>query len=293
MKKTFVYPLLILTFVLWASNYVGGKYLSDDLPPVLIACIRMLIAAVVLGVVSHIRNRDVKVRGEDRKYFLLCGFTGYFGTMLLMQIAMALTGASTASLINSTTPVAVTLLAAFMLHEKITPVTILCLVLAASGAVVLTVGADNTGRLSGMAFAIGAVLCWSVTSVFIRKLTAVYPPLKVTADCMLISMLFHIPAGIFAAVRTGGVRFEAKHLVILLYLGLMASALAQFTWSTALSVLPASTCSLFYPTQPVFSAVMGYFLLGERFKANFVIALVLIAADVVLSTWDMNRKKEK
>lgn len=292
MKKALVYPVLILTFFLWATNYVGGKYLSDDLPPAMISTLRCLIAAIVLGVVSYRRYGGEKIRGEDRKYFLLCGLLGYFGTMYLTQVAAALTGASTAALINATTPVIVTVFAALFLHEKITPVKVLCLFLAVGGALVLTLGADNAGNMAGIAAAVGATVCWGFTSVFIRRLTATYPALKITAVCMMTSMLLHIPAGIISWVRSGGVRLETKHWMVIVYLGFMASALAQLTWSTALSYLPASTCSLFYPLQPMFAAVLGFFILGERFRATFAIGLILISADIVLNTWDTHRNNK-
>lgn len=72
-------------------------------------------------------------------------------------------------------------------------------------------------------------------------------------------------------------------VLVLLYLGIMGSGVAQFTWTKALSELPASTCSLFYPLQAVFSAVLGAYLLGESFTVHFYLGLILISADILLN----------
>ena len=84
-------------------------------------------------------------------------------------------------------------------------------------------------------------------------------------------------------------------VLVILYLGFCGSGLAQYTWTKCLSMLPASTCSLFYPLQPTFSALLGALLLQESFSPTFFIGLLLISLDVVLSTWETQRlsKAEK
>ena len=78
-------------------------------------------------------------------------------------------------------------------------------------------------------------------------------------------------------------------MLVLLYLGLVGSALPQYTWTASLSMLPASTCSLFYPLQPAFSAILGALLLDETFKPAFFLGMLLISIDVVLSTLETRR----
>ena len=78
--------------------------------------------------------------------------------------------------------------------------------------------------------------------------------------------------------------------MVVLYLGFAGSGVAQYTWTKCLSVLPASTCSLFYPLQAAFSAILGALLLKETFAPTFFLGMLLISADVVLSTWETTRK---
>ena len=273
LKKSRAFLLLFVTFFFWGSVYVGGKLISDDVPAPLLGCLRCFVASFPLMLMA-------------RKHF---GVMGYFLTIFLIQLGISLTGASMASLVNSVTPVGVTIFAALHLKEKITPTKVLCLVLALVGTFVITTGATGQGEMAGILVVLAAVVTWSVASVFMRQLTAKYPPILVTAYGMVISLIFHIPTGVAAAVQAGGTGLSSANILVVLYLGLVGSGLAQYTWTASLAELPASTCSLFYPLQPMFSALLGMLLLNETFTPSFLVGLVLISADVILSTLETRK----
>lgn len=284
------FGLLFLTFFLWGSVYVGGKLLTQELSPALVACLRCSAAMVPLLLMArpHLRT---KIQREDWKYFILVGVLGYFLTIFLIQIGIALTGSAMASLINALTPVSVTILAALLLKETITPVKLICLALALAGTAVITQGAGSQSELLGIAAVLISVVFWGFASVFMRRLTAKYPAVLVTTYGMAISLIFHIPAGILA-YASQPVAFTPKIVLVVLYLGFFGSGVAQYTWTRCLSILPASTCSLFYPLQPVFAALLGAVILKETFTSTFAIGLALISLDVVLSTWETKKLAE-
>ena len=286
-SKGRAFALLFFTFFIWGSIYVGGKMIADDLPAPLVACLRCCTAMVPLLWMS--RNlRGQKIDPKDWKNFAVVGLAGYFLTIFCIQVGISLTGASMASLINALTPVSVTILAAVLLKESITPIKVVCLILALAGAAVITLGAGTQSETLGIAVVLGAVICWGVASVYMRRLTAKYSPILVTTYGMAFSLLCHIPVGIYTAA-TQPFHVSLKVVLVLLYLGFMGSGVAQYTWVKCLSVLPASTCSLFYPLQPAFSALLGALLLGETFSPAFFLGLILISLDVALSTWETKK----
>ena len=284
------FGLLFLTFFLWGSVYVGGKLLTQELSPALVACLRCSTAMVPLLLMAR-PHLHTKIQREDWKYFILVGVLGYFLTIFLIQIGIALTGSAMASLINALTPVSVTILAALLLKETITPVKLLCLALALAGTAVITQGAGSQSELLGIAAVLISVVFWGFASVFMRRLTAKSPAVLVTTYGMAISLIFHIPAGILA-YASQPVAFTPKIVLVVLYLGFFGSGVAQYTWTRCLSILPASTCSLFYPLQPVFAALLGAVILKETFTSTFAIGLALISLDVVLSTWETKKLAE-
>ena len=283
-SKGQAFGLLFATFFIWGSVYVGGKFIAQDLPPALVACLRCTTAMVPLLLMAR-KHLGIKIDRGDWKYFFLVGSLGYFLTIFLIQLGISLTGAAMASLINALTPVSVTILAAFLLKERITPVKLACLALALAGTIVITSGADNQSEITGMIVILVSVVAWGVASVYMRRLTAKYPAVLVTTYSMAISLIFHIPAGIYSAAVQPTV-FSVRAALVVLYLGFFGSGLAQFTWTKCLSLLAASNCSLFYPLQPAFSALLGAVILGETFTPSFFIGLLLISLDVALSTWE-------
>lgn len=184
LKKSRAFLLLFVTFFFWGSVYVGGKLISDDVPAPLLGCLRCFVASFPLMLMAR-KHFGVKIDRADWKYFAGVGVMGYFLTIFLIQLGISLTGASMASLVNSVTPVGVTIFAALHLKEKITPTKVLCLVLALVGTFVITTGATGQGEMAGILVVLAAVVTWSVASVFMRQLTAKYPPILVTAYGMV------------------------------------------------------------------------------------------------------------
>lgn len=289
-RRTEAYGLIFITFFIWGSVYVAGGIAGNGMPSFLVASLRCLISMIPLWLMSR-KYFPLRIEREDLKYFFLIGFLGYFVTIQSIQLGILLTGSSMASLINALTPVAVTILAALILKERITPVKILCLVLALAGTFVITSGASTQGELLGVLAVLTGVVSFGTASVLMRKVTAKYPPVVVTTISMTLSLIFNIPVGIVSAL-TQPVHPNAAAVLALLYLGFIGSGLGQVTWTRALSILPASTCSLFYPLQPLFSALLGALLLHETFKPAFFAGLILISLDVVLNTLETKRQTE-
>ena len=75
----------------------------------------------------------------------------------------------------------------------------------------------------------------------------------------------------------------AAALLACLFVAVFGTAVAHTCWNKSLQLLNASTCSMFYPLQPLVSAVMGVLLLHEVITPSFVIGAVLICAGVVVT----------
>ena len=280
------YGMLLVTFFFWGSIYVATKYLSvEGLPSTVIVCARNLIGVVPLLFMAR-PYRGVKIAKEDIKYFVLVALLGYYGTFLINMLGVARAGASISALINTVNPVTMALLAAVILKEPIRKVQVVCILLAVAGAYVVLAGAETGGPFFGLVLVLLSVLTWSVASVYIRLLGAKYPPVLITLYGMALSLVLHIPTAAVSVVRQGGLVLDGKSIMLLLYLGLLASGLAQYLWSRALSILPAATCSLFYPLQPTFSALLGVIFLGESLGTNFWLGMLIIGGDIVLNCLD-------
>lgn len=273
---------LLLTFIFWGGVYVVGKLAADGITPPLLVCFRNVVASIPLLIMAR-PYLKTKIAREDRKYFFIIALFGYFATTNLVQASIKLTGASTASLVNALNPVTIMLLAALVLKEKITPVKVLCLILAMAGAMLIIQKADGQTEIAGILLALSGTLTWGIAAVLIRKLTAKYSAIYITASCVLISLLFNIPVGIAEWIKCPP-HFTVVNILGVIYLGVIGSAISQVTWAKSLQQFPASTCSLFYPLQAVFSALLGAIFLNETITSTYCLGLLLVSADVALCT---------
>lgn len=77
---------------------------------------------------------------------------------------------------------------------------------------------------------------------------------------------------------------HAKYILVLLYVAIFCTTIPHSLWNYCLSRAEASTCSLFYPIQPLTSMVLGVLLLNEHMTVGFIAGAVLIVFGVLYST---------
>lgn len=292
-KSGVAYLYLFITFFCWGSLYVVNKFAMESLPAAVVTCLRSAVAALTLLFLAR-KTPKTPIAKEDRAAFAVVGGLGYYFTVLMTSVGTRLAGASMASLVNSLNPVCITIIAAVMLKERITPVRIVCLVLALAGTYIVTTNAQSGGQLIGILLVLLGVISWSYASTTMRKLTQKYNPLLVTTYGMAIGLLLHIPTAVISAVaaEAGSMHVTLPAVLAILYMGVIGTGLAQSMWSRSLALLEAGTCSLFYPLQPFFSVVLGVIFLGERLGPRFFIGSALIVADVLINCL-YNRKLER
>lgn len=117
--------------------------------------------------------------------------------------------------------------------------------------------------MMGVLCSIGSVILWSAASVSIRKISGYYDPVQTALYGMVIALVFNVPAAVIENVFVTRSHPTAVAIGACLFVAVFGTAVAHTCWNKALQLLNASTCSMFYPLQPLVSAVMGVLLLHE------------------------------
>lgn len=283
------YGFCVATFFLWGSIYVFSKFAFQVFTPLTVLFLRNLIAIVPVWLAAR-RRGFRKVRREHIKYFLICSIVGQGMSTGLVLMANNLLSAAAASLINAANPVFIILFAVLLLREQMTlrkGIGVACALLG----VVVVVGLQMGGLSpAGLVFSILGVLLWSLSSVLTRKVAQLYPPEQVTLICLAISLPVALVGSL---VQTGGAlpTITLPAVASVLYIGVFGIALANLLWSRCLSRMDASVCSMFYPLQPVCSALLGILLLGEPITLNFLLGGTLICAGVIIGVGTGKKKR--
>ena len=289
MKNNIGYVYLVTVYFAWSTMQVTEKYLLDSISPFTIAFFRFIITTLALLFLTR-KTAKPRIAKGDLKYFLVIGILGYFINIDVNIIGIGYTGASLGSLVGTLSPVFVTIVAALLLKERITKVRVLCLFLAVGGAVIISGGVEESGQIVGIFYLLLGQLLWAFTAVCVRRLSRRYDAVIISLYGVIISLFFHVPAFIISAAQSSSLHLDVFSGCCLVYLGLVCTTLPILLWNKSLSMLEASTCSLFSPLQPFFATVLGCLILHETINRSFILGAILIFTNVVLNYLSSSKK---
>lgn len=271
---------------IWGGMYVVSKVVLDVIPPFTLLTIRLVMGAVVLGVIVSWRGNVNLSREQVRDSFLV-GVVGYGISLGFQFVGTKLSTASNGALVTSATPAFVLLFAPYLLRERTTTRGMLALVVSSLG--VLAVIDPRTADISSSLFMgnlslLAAALTWALYSVLVRKVSK-------SADLLLSSAIMlagGIPSsilfGIFELINQGIGEITLGIIAGILFLGIISTALAMFLWNYAFAQLPAAVASLTFFAQPVVGTLLGWFFLGEKITPLFIVGGVLIGIGLTISS---------
>lgn len=270
---------------LWGSSFVAMKYAFTELEPMVVVFGRMIIASLCfLPLIGSFFRLEVK-----RSHVLplitmgLCEPCLYF---IFEAKALELTSASQASMITTMLPLLVALAAGFFINETITRRIISGLVLAAIGAVWLslagTVSEQAPNPILGNFFEFLAMISATGYIILLKKLSGSLPPLFLTAMQSFVGAVFFLLVILCTGVEPPQ-SISPAALLSVLYLGVFVSVCAYGLYNFGVSRVPANQAAAFINLIPVFTIMLGFFLLGERLTGGQVAACLLVFTGVVLS----------
>lgn len=288
MNKRRLIPLFA-AFVLWGSQYVISKIALRTVPPVTLLALRYLVSVPALFIVLRLRHALTPVKKGDWPILFAIGFTGYFASFCLQMLGINRLTGSVSSLLGAMNPIFIPILAAFFLHERITPAKIACVALSMAGVVVI-VGVDGTIDASGALLMLASVFLWSTASIIIRRVSGRYDPMQIALIAILCALPF-TGGWSLIELQSAPCSFTLESVLAVLYMGVLGTAVTHSLWNYSLRVMDASFCSMFYPMQPLVSSILGVLFLHEAVTPGFVIGALMICCGIVAAVISAKPRK--
>lgn len=288
MNKRRLIPLFA-AFVLWGSQYVISKIALRTVPPVTLLALRYLVSVPALFIVLRLRHALTPVKKGDWPILFAIGFTGYFASFCLQMLGISRLTGSVSSLLGAMNPIFIPILAAFFLHERITPAKIACVALSMAGVVVI-VGVDGTVDASGALLMLASVFLWSTASIIIRRVSGRYDPMQIALIAILCALPF-TGGWSLIELQSAPCSFTLESVLAVLYMGVLGTAVTHSLWNYSLRVMDASFCSMFYPMQPLVSSILGVLFLHEAVTPGFVIGALMICCGIVAAVISAKPRK--
>ena len=279
---------VILIIIVWGSTFVVTKAAVVEIPPITLSTLRSLIAVIVLAPIAAARGG---LSGLPRPLpiapLLLMSLTGIVLFNLGFNYALVYGAASQGALIFALVPAAVAVAAVIGLKETLSVRRIAGIALSVCGvALVVVTGkidAASPQPLLGALCMLAAVVAWAVYTVIAKQL-ANMDQVIVIASVSAIGMIMQLP---LAALELMGAPWPAPSLkgwLGVLFLGVIASAVAFVVYNWALRELDASLVGVFINLDPVVGVLTAVLVLGETLGIGEAVGGVIAFAGMWLAS---------
>ncbi len=279
----------VLSAACWGSATVMSKGLLAVLPPLTLLVVQLLASIAFLWIAVFCLRLRVRLDRPARRASL----SGLLepGLSYCVGIAgLALTTASNASLIGTTEPLFILLLAWLLLRERIGGGVVGLALLAGLGLGLVVLpdirNGGGEGSSLGDALVVLGTLFAALYVIATRKLVMTLDPLPLSALQQSVGLLWTL--GVLAlALALGAVNLGLRDipLEVLLFAafsGIVQYALAFWFYLFALRRLPASVAAFYLTLIPVFGVGAAYLFLGETLTGVQWLGAVLIVVSVTL-----------
>jgi drug/metabolite transporter (DMT)-like permease len=254
--------------IVWGSTFVVTKAAAQDIPPLTLAALRFLIAAIVLIPIALSRGGLARLPKPIPWPALgLMAVTGIAIFAVTFTYALVHGSASQGALIYALVPACVAIAAVLFLGEKPSRQRIAGIVLSIIGVTLVTMAGETSidapHPVLGALWMFGAVIAWAAYTVFAKRLASADHVVTIA----LVSTLGALMLVPLAGVELMSTPWSNPSLSAwggMLFLGIIASALAYIVYGFALRELDASLVGVYTNLDPIVGVLTAILFLGEN-----------------------------
>jgi len=254
----------VVTFLFWLSFLGGSKFRS-------------------------------KIQRKDWPILILGGLFGVALNQMMFFMGLNLTFPIHAALIMMSTPLLITIIAIFVLRERISPGKALGLLLGIGGAVLLmSAGKELTitgSSALGDLFVFMNATSYAIYLVMIKPLMHRYRPIIVIRWVFFFGFLMVIPFAWhqFSAIHWAAFTFKDYLCVIFV---VVFVTFFTYLWNMyGLHILSPSIAGSYIYVQPIFAAIISVAFAGEKITFIKLLATLLIFSGVYLVSFGFKKKR--
>ncbi|MBU0807517.1 MAG: DMT family transporter [Gammaproteobacteria bacterium] len=284
---------LLLATLCWSGNALVARAFAGEIPPFALSFWRWSLALVLLlpFVAKPLWLHRTELRTAGWRLLVLAG-VGIAAYNSLLYAAAQTTAAINITLVNTCLPLMTFIGAGLLLGEWPHRRAWWGMAVAACGLLVL-ISKGSWASLSGLAFNKGdlimllAVADWALYSLLLRRWAAhllPIPPLALLGVLMLLGVPLILPFYLYELAQGAHFSLTPHNFAAIGYTAVFASLLAYLAWNHAIRVLGAAKAALSNYLMPVFTAVLGWLLLGEGLQNYHWFGAALIFTGLLLGT---------
>lgn len=283
----------IITVTAWGVSFVSTRVLLDNgLGPAEIYIYRFILAYIMILAMCHKRIWSNSFR--DELLFMSCGLCAGSIYFIAENMALEYTFVTNVSLLVTTSPLITTLLM-WLIYKNETPGkgTIIGSVIAFMGVACVIFNSSFVVKMNplGDILSILAALSWSIYSLVLKKLNAIYSVMFISRKTFFYGVLTALPFMLFQPeLSSPSILLRTDVWSNLLFLGAFASMIAYILWAQSVKYLGAIKASNYMYISPIITLIASVLLLDESLSIIGGIGCVLILGGMWLGEY-LERKK--
>lgn len=276
--------LLLFTVIVWGCTFVATKILVGYVNPVELLGLRMLIGLPILFVVVLIKR--LKFDFSIRQHLnLLLGSAVLTAHFLIQITGIKYTSATNTGWLISVTPLILAVLSYVFLKERIGRNTIIGIMLATFGVILLMSKGDfsSIGWLESVGdwLVLASAFTWAIYTAVTRDISRAKNPVAVTFAILLPTGVILIGYMLFTADWSRYVHLPADGMISLLFLGVLGTALGHWFWQEGVARIGAAKAGIFLYLEPVATTCLAVPYLKEPFGIATAAGGLLVLGGVI------------
>jgi len=279
--------LLVIVVVAWGTNWPVTKMIVHDMSPLWSTASRCAVAAGAVVPLLWATGSFVIPRRGDMPVVLSTGLLHMGAFSALVAAGLQFVPAGRAIVLGYTTPIWVAVGARIFLSEAITPRRAVGITIGLAGLAVIfgSRGFDwsDHNALFGSGLLLTAAFCWAANIVYVRAHNWISTPLQLVFwQLLLAAVVLSAVAMITEGVPR--IKWSVRLAGLVLYSGIVCTALAHWAMSMVNRSLPAITTSLGLLATPVLGIISAAMVLNEPIEPSLFLAMALIVGGIALGT---------
>ncbi|MCH5586574.1 DMT family transporter [Shimazuella sp. AN120528] len=291
-----IVSLIITVTLIWGYTWVTMKIGLHDIPPFLFSSLRLLIGGLTLFGVQGFMKKPLFPNKSTWKNIIIMSLFMSIGYMGLLTFGMQFVNSGQSSVLVYTMPIIVSLLAHFLLNEKLNTIKIIGLIIGVIGLVSILGQSLLNLHMDSVFFGKILILCsalsWALANIFTKARLAGSDIVLFTAWQLLLGaiLLFGISS---LTESTKAVTWTTSSISTLLFNGIFSTAFTFVAWFWILEKIKASVASITLMAVPILGLFFGWLQLGEPITVNIVVGAILICIGIFFGSVKLPRKENK
>ena len=279
------YLLLTLAVLFWSGNFIVGRAVAGDVPPVTLAFWRWTIGLVFILALGHRQLRaDLPVLLRAWPVVILLSGLGIAVFNTLVYFGLQSTTAVNGLLLQSAMPLIILLFSFLLFREAPRLNQVIGVIISIIGVLAIACQGDVAVLLSlavniGDVWILLAVMSYALYSALLRKRPAVQP-FSFLAATFLLGALMLVP--LYAMELRAGLRIAPQpgSYLAILYVALFPGFLSYLFYNRGVELVGANRAGHCMHLMPVFGSLLAVGFLGETIQGFHLAGIALIGGGI-------------